>query len=60
MKELGLSLIYRVMISVENTIAPIRLYKVYWTTQKLNTKTNEIKILGIPNESVDFIFSSHN
>lgn len=60
MKELGLSLIYRVMISVENTIAPIRLYKVYWTTQKLNTETNEIKILGIPNESVDFIFSSHN
>lgn len=60
MKELGLSLIYRVMISVENTIAPIRLYKVYWTTQKLNTKTNEIKILRIPNESVDFIFSSHN
>lgn len=39
MKELALSLIYRVMISVENTIASIRLYKVYWTTQKLNTET---------------------
>lgn len=39
MKELGLSLIYRVMISVENTIASIRLYKVYWTMQKLNTET---------------------
>jgi len=39
MKELGLLLIYRVMFSVENTIAPIRLYKVYWTTQNLNTET---------------------
>lgn len=39
MNGLGPSLIYRVMISVENTIASIRLYKVYCTMPKLNTET---------------------
>lgn len=57
MKELGLSLIYRVMISVENTIL-LLLGSIKYIGQYRNI--NEIKILGIPNESVDFIFSSHN
>ena len=48
-----------IMISVDQTIAPIRLYKVCWTKQKAQYR-NINEMLSIPNESVDFIFSSHN